>query len=127
MFGRTRATVFIKSSAQNSIRRSHADTFTVRTYKAPLDSPPFPPSNDKKFKEKKKLNFREKKKCTSRANFLKTFLQKIVNCEFCHSLFLFFIISYHWMGGKGGSPRYFNGNAPKYSHVNLVRSIGEHR
>ena len=41
--------------------------------------------------------------------------------------FLLFIIPYHWMGGKGGSPRYFNGNAPKYNHVNLVRSIGEHR
>ena len=53
------------------------------------------------MKIEEKINFRDKKKCTSRAKFLKTFLQKIVNCEFCHSLFWFFIIPYHWMGGRG--------------------------
>ena len=68
------------------------------------------------------------KKSEHRAQiFQNIFSTKIEHCEFCHSLFRSLVMSYHWMGGKGGCPRYFNRNAPQYRHVKFLRSIGEHR
>ena len=59
--------------------------------------------------------------------FFQICFAKIEICEFCRSLFPSLRFSYHWMGGRGTSPRYFSGNRVTYTHVKSLRLIGEHR
>ena len=60
-------------------------------------------------------------------NFFQICFEKIEICEFCRSLFPSLRFSYHWMGGRGASPRNFNGNTVTCTHVKSLRLIGEHR